>query len=64
MDEDFRHQCEVRELIRWRIRDGHWGKVTAFLDDKRVEKRAQRLKVDIKDQFRKGNQGKDKEWYE
>jgi len=62
--EAHRHQCEVRELLKWRLYDGHWDRVTRYLDDPRVKRRSDKLKNDLRIQFRKGNQAKEGEWYE
>jgi hypothetical protein len=51
-------------LIKWRIADGNWNRVTEFLDKPAVQKRATQLKIDVKDQFIKGNKGNFAEWIE
>jgi len=57
------HECEVRELIRWRIQDKSWNRVTEFMNKPNVAKRAEKLKKDVNEQFLKGNKGNKGEWY-
>lgn len=59
--EEHRHRCEVRWLIRQtRERGRAW--VRAYLGDKRVEGRRERLRADLNEQIRRGNEGGDGEW--
>jgi len=51
-------------LIRWARQDKNWQRVQDFLESKPVQARAAKLKTDVKEQYRKGNQGKNKEWIE
>lgn len=60
-DEEYRHQCEVRTLIRERIEFGD-GHLLKFLNNKHVEKRRDRLEYDIQDQWKKGNRGTHGDW--
>lgn len=62
--EEYRRQCEVRTLIRWARKDKNWFRVQKYLESKPVQARAEKLKTDVREQFRKGNQGKNKEWIE
>lgn len=57
----FRHQCEVRYLIRqWMKYGDSW--IRGFLLDKHVVKRASLLRKDIWEQYRLGNRGEDRTW--
>jgi len=59
--EEHRHRCEVRWLIRAAQEKGRaW--VRAYLGDKRVEGRRERLRADLNEQIRRGNEGGDGEW--
>ena len=62
--EEYRHQCEVRQLIRWRAETGSWLKVETYLKKPAVQPRAERLKKDIKEQITRGNKGNWGEWIE
>lgn len=59
--EEHRHRCEVRWLIRAAQEKGRaW--VRAYLGDKRVDGRRERLRADLNEQIRRGNEGGDGEW--
>ena len=59
--EEHRHRCEVRWLIRAAQENGRaW--VRAYLGDKRVEGRRERLRADLNEQIRRGSKGGDGEW--
>jgi hypothetical protein len=64
-DDELRHRCEVRQLIRWRAeRTKEW--LGGFLDD--IERRrgraaAERLRIDIARQWSAGNRGAHGEWH-
>lgn len=59
--EQFRHECEVRNLIRQaRKRGREW--VRSYLDRKDVKGRRERLRADLNAQIKAGNTGKDGEW--
>ena len=56
------HRCEVRTLIRWYFQDKNWNRVSEFLKSKNVKLRADKLGADVKDQFKKGNDGTHGVW--
>lgn len=59
--EEYRHRCEVRELIRAiPLRGREW--VRDYLASKPVAGRAERLKKDLNDQIKKGNRGVEGTW--
>lgn len=60
--EEFRHQCEVRQLIAWAVEDGNWDRVEKHFNNPKVFARCEKLKADVKTQFKKGNRGKEREW--
>jgi hypothetical protein len=61
-NETYRHQCEVRWLIKKRINDNSWKNVEKYLNKPAVAKRAPQLKIDIKEQWTLGNKGNHNEW--
>ena len=63
--EEFRHQCEVRWLLRTGV-TASVGSVSSFLN--RVEKMRGkaarvRLETDYRDQWKKGNRGESWAWH-
>lgn len=61
--EEFRHQCEVRTIIRWRMEDR--DRALRYLDgvkQRRGEKAGERLDRDVREQWKLGNRGKENEW--
>lgn len=61
--EEYRHQCEVRTVIRWRREDRN--KAHDYLEavkKKRGEKAGQELERDVRDQWTKGNRGAEGDW--
>ena len=62
-DAQHRHQCEVRQLIKWRTdarKGAQW--VRDYLNDAKVAGRRAALVRDIKDQLDKGNNGTEGVW--
>ena len=59
--EEYRHQCEVRTLIRNRIKFGRQYLVN-FLNQKAVKGRRAKLEQDILEQWNKGNVGEKDVW--
>jgi len=59
--EEQRHQCEVRQLIKWRQ---EWGlqRFQRYLETYGFSSRIAKLRTDIADQWAKGNRGKKGEW--
>jgi hypothetical protein len=59
--EEYRHQCEVRALIKNRITYGKQYLVD-FLNQKAVKGRRAKLEQDILEQWNKGNRGEHGTW--
>jgi len=61
--EEYRHQCEVRQVIKWRVQDR-----TKAMDyiiavrNKRGDNAADLLHKESAEQWAKGNRGLDGEW--
>ena len=63
-DEEYRHQCEVRQVLRWRVEDRNKAlEYLSLVREKRKEK-AKQLELDCKEQWSRGNRGEKGEWYE
>jgi hypothetical protein len=62
--EEFRHQCEVRTIIRDRLQKGRdWARGHLDLVEKHRGKPARaRLEADIRQQWEWGNRGLHPEW--
>jgi hypothetical protein len=61
--EEYRHQCEVRTVIRWRRDDR--SRALNYLEDvrkKRGKEAGDRLENDVRDQWAKGNRGQEGDW--
>lgn len=58
-EEVFRHQCEVRQVLRWRIEDRN--KALAYLA-KVPDKRRATLEKDAREQWDLGNRGEKGDW--
>ena len=61
--EQYRHECEVRTLIRAIAEPGRgrpW--VRDYLDHKSVAGRRERLRADLNTQIKAGNSGQEGEW--
>jgi hypothetical protein len=60
-DEEQRHQCEVRQLIQWRVQ---WGlqRFQGYLQTNGFNNRIAKLRADIADQWSKGNTGQKGDW--
>ena len=60
-DEKQRHQCEVRQLLKWRK---EWGlqRFQGYLQTAGFDTRRAKLREDIADQWSKGNRGEDGLW--
>jgi hypothetical protein len=60
-DEEYRHQCEVRQLIKWRK---EWGlqRFQRYLQTNGFSPRIAKLREDIADQWAKGNRGQKGDW--
>jgi hypothetical protein len=61
----FRHKCEVRWLLRERIRRGQAGILwlKGYLQTPPVQARRQMLEKDIREQWKFGNKGQEGDWY-
>jgi hypothetical protein len=63
--EEYRHQCEVRQVLRWRVENR--DKAVGYLNkvrQKRDEAAANKLERDTRDQWAKGNRGEKDDWRE
>ena len=63
--EEYRHQCEVRQVLRWRAEDR--SKAIDYLANvrqKRGNTVADQLEKDCKEQWSKGNRGDKGDWRE
>lgn len=64
-EEDLRHQCEVRQVLRWRAENR--DKAVSYLQlvrQKRGDAKADKLERDTREQWAKGNRGIEGEWRE
>jgi hypothetical protein len=58
--EEYRHQCLVRYVIRWRIKDRK--EALKFLNDWEKRRKDKRLEEDVRRQWFRGNRGKHNDW--
>lgn len=61
--EEYRHQCEVRQVLRWRAENR--DKAVSYLNlvrQRRDEAAANKLEKDCKEQWAKGNRGEKDDW--
>jgi hypothetical protein len=61
--EEYRHQCEVRTVIRWRMEDRN--RALNYMEEvkkKRGKEAGEMLERDVRDQWTKGNRGKEGDW--
>jgi len=61
--EEQRHQCEVRQILKWRVQDRN--KAMDYLnlvEKRRGEIAANKLRIDCRIQWEKGSRGLDGEW--
>jgi hypothetical protein len=58
--EEYRHQCLVRYVIRWRIKDRK--EALKFLNDWEKKHKDKRLEEDVRRQWFRGNRGKHNDW--
>ena len=63
-DEAWRHECEVRQALRWRAeRGGVWlDGWMAAVAEKRGREAAIRIRRDVVEQWRLGNRGEAGRW--
>lgn len=62
-EEDFRHRCEVWQVLRWRAENR--DKAVSYLNlvrQRRDEAAANKLERDTKEQWAKGNRGIKGDW--
>jgi hypothetical protein len=63
--EGYRHQCEIRQVLRWRAENR--DKAISYLQlvrRKRGDAKADKLERDTREQWAKGNRGINGEWRE
>jgi hypothetical protein len=58
--EEYRHQCLVRFVIRWRIKNRK--EALKFLNDWEKRHKDKRLDEDVRRQWFRGNRGKHNDW--
>lgn len=58
--EEYRHQCLVRYVIRWRIKDRK--EALKFLNDWEKKHKDKRLEEDVRKEWYYGNRGKHNDW--
>jgi len=61
--EEYRHQCEVRWLLRKRVESRSEAlNYLSKVRDRRGEEAAKALERDVRDQWSKGNRGEEASW--
>jgi hypothetical protein len=58
--EEYRHQCLVRYVIRWRLKNRK--EALKFLADWEKKHKDKRLDEDVRRQWFRGNRGKHNDW--
>jgi hypothetical protein len=58
--DEYRHQCLVRYVIRWRIKNRK--EALKFLNDWEKRHKDKRLEEDVRRQWFRGNRGKHNDW--
>lgn len=58
--DEYRHQCLVRYVIRWRIKNRK--EALKFLADWEKRHKDKRLEEDVRRQWFRGNRGKHNDW--
>jgi hypothetical protein len=58
--EEYRHQCLVRYVIRWRLKNR--TEALKFLNDWEKKHKDKRLDEDVRRQWFRGNRGKHNDW--
>ena len=63
-DEEHRHRCEVRQVLRWRMQHGReWVQDwLAGVERFRGKPAADRIRTDAASQWAAGNRGKPDDW--
>ena len=57
-----RHKAEVRQVLRWRVEDRN--KALEYLSLAKKKRNTEKLEVDCREQWSRGNRGEIGEWYE
>lgn len=61
--EEQRHQCEVRQVLKWRVQDRNKAmEYLNLVEKRRGEIAANKLRLDCRIQWEKGNRGIDGNW--
>ncbi len=64
-EEDFRHKCEVRQVLKWRVESRDKAvNYLALVRKKRGDEKADKLDKDCRNQWSKGNRGEIGVWLE
>jgi len=61
LNEKYRHQCEVRFLLKFRKEQG-LQEFRKYLQNTGFKNRIENIKKDFSDQWKKGNKGNNGEW--
>lgn len=63
-DPDFRHRCEVRQVLRWRVEKGReWTRAWLNgVERARGKACADRLRAECREQWERGNRGARDDW--
>ncbi len=65
IEEDLRHKCEVRQVLKWRVESRSKAvEYLALVRKKRGNEKANLLEKDCKDQWSRGNRGDMGVWIE
>ncbi len=63
--DEYRHQCEVRQVLKWRVESRNKAvEYLALVRKKRGDSKADLLEKDCKDQWSRGNRGDMGVWIE
>ncbi len=61
--EEYRHKCEVRQVLKWRVESRNKAvEYLALVRKKRGDSKADLLEKDCKDQWSKGSRGEAGVW--
>ena len=60
--EEHRHRCEVRTVLRWRVEDRN--KALEYLSLAKKKRNTEKLEVDCREQWSRGNRGEIGDWRE
>jgi hypothetical protein len=65
IEEDLRHKCEVRQVLKWRVESRSKAvEYLALVRKKRGDEKADKLEKDCREQWAKGSRGEAGVWIE